>query len=246
MDRHRRGAGASLLGVTFLIVWLLPRGEANPTPSSVSSKAPPVAAAPITRPASTPVGPTRTANPGGDLATTQSRLSQTTGKKAVVLPERSVPPDTDDTQELTDASPSVGGTAVTRPPAKKDAPDPAPPTERLIAAATIPERKPAPVNIPRYRFSPSILKLKANKTYSLSKVLSTPTSYRDQIVIPTGMFHLVRSQSDHVGGVRKFLATEQKMESRKNNSLGMSSSSSVELEVEPKLAERLDGLGGKS
>ena len=59
------------------------------------------------------------------------------------------------------------------------------------------------------------------------------------------MFHLVHSRTDRVDGLRKFLATEQRIESGKNNSLGMSSSPSVELDVEPNLAKRLDSLGEK-
>ncbi len=115
----------------------------------------------------------------------------------------------------------------------------------MVAATNIATPNPAPVNVPDYRFDPSILNRKANKKYSINKHLSSPKSYVGQIVVPTGMFNLVRSQSDRVAGHRKYWATERKIESRKNNSLGMSSSPSVELKVEPNLAQRLDRLGEK-
>ena len=95
-------------------------------------------------------------------------------------------------------------------------------------------------------FDPDKLKLIPQKKYSLTKVLSTPKDFAEQLVIPTGMFHLAPSPADNVNGQRKYAVIEHKIESRGNDSLGMSSAASVELEVEQRLAERLDLLGTKT
>ena len=51
---------------------------------------------------------------------------------------------------------------------------------------------------------------------TLDKILSSPRSYSNQIVIPAGMYNLAPSQADRAGGLRKWLATERKIGSKKD------------------------------
>ena len=83
--------------------------------------------------------------------------------------------------------------------------------------------------------------MKPIKKFPLHTVLAGPRAYANQLVIPTGMFQLAHSHTDHVDGRRKYLVTDRSMGG--NGPTGMSSSKSVDLEVEPKLAQRLDRLG---
>ena len=240
------GAGAAVLLVPFLIFSLIPRGEIRSTASNVRLEAPPVATSSISRLASPEEEHSAgIARSSVASATPQGNPIRTAGGTAVADPETRVVSVPRGQEKQPVANVLGAGMAATSPSAKKDPPDTARPAKGLVAAANIATPTPAPVSVPDYRFDPSILNRKANKRYSISKYLSTPKSYIGQIVVPTGMFHLVRSQSDRVAGHRKYWATERKVESRKNNSLGMSSSPSVELEVEPNLAQRLDRLGEK-
>jgi hypothetical protein len=78
---------------------------------------------------------------------------------------------------------------------------------------------------------------------TLEKVLSSPGSYSNQLVIPVGMYNLAPSHADRPGGVRKWLATERKIGSkRESTALELTLSPSNELELEPRLATRLNEL----
>ena len=128
------GAGASLLVVTFLIMWLIPRGETSPTAPSVSSNVPPLAAGPPSKSAA-PDAAARTVDTGPGPAATPSQPVRIAGNTAAVVPEPGVQPDTINQQKQADASPSGARLGVTNRLATKDAPGQAPPAERLVAAA---------------------------------------------------------------------------------------------------------------
>ena len=62
------------------------------------------------------------------------------------------------------------------------------------------------------------------------------------------MFHVAASPADNVNGQRKCLAIQRTMQTRPNrqNPLGLVSASSVELDVDPGLADRIDLLEAKT
>jgi hypothetical protein len=91
-------------------------------------------------------------------------------------------------------------------------------------------------------FDPALLARKpVAAKVTLEKLLAAPASYSSQVVVPAGMYHLARSRVDDPGGARKFLVTERNIV-QKARGLDMTSSFFTELEVEPRLAEHLDGL----
>ena len=68
-------------------------------------------------------------------------------------------------------------------------------------------------------------------------------SYRGDIVVPGGMYCLTRSPADDPAGARKFLATECALvEKGSNKVLELTPLESLELEVDPRLATKLDGM----
>ena len=83
---------------------------------------------------------------------------------------------------------------------------------------------------------------------ALARLLKTRDEFADQLVMPTGMFHVAASPADNVNGQRKCLAIQRSMQSRPNrqNPLGLVSASSVELDVDPGLADRIDLLEAKT
>jgi len=262
------GAAAvgSLLVLTFVVMWLMPGKETGSTAPPPSPKAPAVASVVTPQPpaaesqprapqlATTPEpNPTKlaektTADPPKPsvppVATTSNPNPTKLAEKTAADPLKpSVPPAA--VENRPDANPSApaGGQVATGAPDKVPAADPAPSSKSSLAMVTPRESKPAATNIAISRFDPVLLKHRPRKAgYPLDKVLAKSQSYASQIVIPTGMYHLARSQTDRSDGKRRFLVTERKIQSRRDNSLGMSSSASTELEVEPHLAERLDNL----
>src|SRR5262249_40223494 len=64
--------------------------------------------------------------------------------------------------------------------------------------------------------------------------------------VPAGMYHLARSRADRPGGSRRCSVTEvtdRKLDTRRSGDASESSSAfSTVLELEPRLAEHLDGL----
>jgi serine/threonine protein kinase len=82
--------------------------------------------------------------------------------------------------------------------------------------------------------------------YPIQKVLERAASYRGEVVVPSGMYCLTRSGKDDGTGARKYVATEcalQEVGMRKV--LELTAHSSHELEIEPRLASKLDGLNRK-
>jgi hypothetical protein len=138
---------------------------------------------------------------------------------------------------------SGGELATTQPPGGAQVHNPPKSSTGALAAVTPRATKKGFTKIAANRFDPALLKQRPKRlAYPLEKVLGKSRSYANQIVIPAGMYQLERSPSDRALGKRTFFATERKIESRRDNSLGMSSGDSAELEVDPYLAERLDNL----
>ena len=60
------------------------------------------------------------------------------------------------------------------------------------------------------------------------------------------MYALIRANSDHPSGIRKYVATEHTLEEHGSQRvLQLTAHGSTELEVEPRLAKELDALHGK-
>jgi len=240
------GAGvvASLLVVTLIVMWFMPRKETNPAAPEPSPKAALTAVVPEPMPAARPTPPTQSQSPAPNLAkTSQPNPVEPAEKTAAGQPKPSVAPDAVENRPEAHPSASAGPLATTDPPGNAQAHDPPPSFKGALAVVTSRESTPAATKVATSRFDPALLKHKPRKPgYPLDKVLAKSQSYANQIVIPSGMYHLARSQADRSGGKRKFLVTERKIQSRRDSSLGMSSSASTELEVEPYLAERLDNL----
>ena len=94
------------------------------------------------------------------------------------------------------------------------------------------------------QFNRGLLQLKpASPPVYLDKLLAAPRSHSGQTVMPAGMYNLAPLQAGGAAGPRKWIATERKIGSKKDSSeLEMSLAPSSGLEVEPKLASRLDEL----
>ena len=77
--------------------------------------------------------------------------------------------------------------------------------------------------------------------YPIEKIVERKASYRDEIVIPGGMYFLTRSHADNPTGARKYHVTECVLkEEGPRKKLNMTSIRSRELEFEPMLAMQLD------
>jgi hypothetical protein len=74
---------------------------------------------------------------------------------------------------------------------------------------------------------------------TIAKIMAAPVAYSNQVVVPAGMYRLTRSPNDRVDGPRIYEVIESRFEPR---SLQLMSHDSTELELEPRLAERLDVL----
>jgi tRNA A-37 threonylcarbamoyl transferase component Bud32 len=77
--------------------------------------------------------------------------------------------------------------------------------------------------------------------YPLEKIIAKARSYRDEIVVPAGMYSLTRSSADDQAGPRKYVVTECALkEQGPKRELHMTSLASHDLEIEPKVAAELD------
>jgi Protein kinase domain len=103
---------------------------------------------------------------------------------------------------------------------------------------------PAPTAFADSRYQTAMLARKpAAPEITLDKLLSAPRSYAGQIIVPAGMYNLEPPPADRTGDTRKWMATERRVGPKKGSSeLEMSLAPSSFLELEPKLAARLDAL----
>ncbi len=120
----------------------------------------------------------------------------------------------------------------------------APPLASVAENAAGAKAKAIAAPVARTPFDTSLLKGNlTHRTVSLDRLLAAPRSYANEIVVLAGLFHVKDSQHGLTDGTRKCSVTEWKFEPGRNGGPPqMSPSISTEMEVEPKLAECLDGL----
>ena len=159
------GAAASLLMVTFIVMWLTPRKETNPTAPEPSPKAALAAVTPRPMPVVTPAAPTQSQSPAPEPARTSQPSSVKPAETAAVdRPKPSVTPDSVENRPEANPSGSAGATGhhgprrvthklTTRQRSSKVA----------LAAVTRRESKPAATEVATSRFDPSLLKQQAKK-----------------------------------------------------------------------------------
>jgi hypothetical protein len=94
------------------------------------------------------------------------------------------------------------------------------------------------------RFNPALLARRPPPAkFTLNTILDAPRSYADQVIVPTGMYHLARPESNRPGGPQKYFVSERKIESINSDGIPrLGESSARELALEPELAARLDAL----
>jgi serine/threonine-protein kinase len=232
------GAAAALVMLVGGVAWFVPRNAASPIVPEPSSK---VSASAALAPDPTAIGP-RTP----DVAKTPHPPTTTLAKTPDAVPAApSLPATVTADRPESKRSSSEVGLASARGPAQNDVPPPAPSASSIgpLAANTIRSAKPGPAKIDRLRIAPLPLRARPKRVdHTLGKILSQSGSYYNQVVVPAGMYHLGRSPADRADGLRKLTVTERTTESKKDNTLGMSLSTSIELDVEPSLAEHLDRL----
>jgi len=235
------GAAAAVMVLTFVVMGLFPRNEAKPAAPAAGPQA-----ADAGRPTQVllPSSATRPEPKAPKLA--EKLETKSTGpdvKTAGAAATQGAPPEWD--RQPAEAAPTTSnsGLAAANLPDQQKRPDPQVASKIEIAAATSRDSKPPAIQVPRSRFDLSLLARKPTKAkHPLKKVVADARSYSNQIVIPTGMYHLERPRADRSGGPRKLWVTERTIESKRGNTLGMSSSASAEVEVEPGLAECIDKL----
>ncbi len=141
----------------------------------------------------------------------------------------------------------LGRLSMRRTPANLDAPRPSPPAppspgnvadvnERVTAAPRTIAFDPALLDRPKKAGGPKI---------TLKKLLDESRAHANQIIVPVGMFYLEPSPADRPDGPRKYVVSEQQVTSRGPQGLRMSSSFSIDLVVEPRMARFLDDLNSR-
>jgi hypothetical protein len=147
------------------------------------------------------------------------------------------------------AKPGAGHAEPARQPDRVDPPKPetvahapAPAEEsRHSASSSKSNAFPEPT---RFKFGP-LARKPMNVKEKLDKVLESPHSHLAKVVIPAGMYELARSNNDRIDGPRKYDFTERRFESPSNRpgaKFYLISGATTEVEVEPRLAARLDAL----
>ncbi len=122
-------------------------------------------------------------------------------------------------------------------------PDPPPPAEPTPLAKAKRAHPPAPKGVfAAQNFDAARLPRRPRQLEEpLMKTLEKSRSYREEVVVPGGMYCLTRSRADHRSGPRKFIVTECELkEQGPRKTLHLVSTASKELEFEPHLASQLD------
>jgi serine/threonine protein kinase len=235
------GAAASLVALTFVVVGLLPRKEANVSPQPAAPKTaavasprvPSVPPAPSTWPESPPPGEPDAPRPNSTRPPENAIIASASPGPA---------PSSGTNKPESDPSAPAAGLASASRPGSNERRDP-PPTGDSLAPLALRDSKLLPTRPPSAHFDPALLARKPTKgKYPLAKLLADAQSHPNGVVVPTGMYLLTRPQADQAGGRRKLWATERTIQSKRGNAVGMTSSTATELEVEPGLAGRLDSL----
>jgi serine/threonine-protein kinase len=217
-------AAGGVLALTLLVVWLATRPPKNPT--MAANEAPAASQAPSLSPPAPRSDPeARDQHRAKTSEPKSTNLAAATGPGPENTPANTSPP----APEPLDRA----ALAHSESPAKR-APSP----------VTRAKQRPAAVKSTASRFDTALLARKPIRDKaSLAKILAAPQSYAGQIVVPTGMYALARSQHESAGGPRKCLVSERKLESNGHGgALQMSAPFSTDLELEPRLADNLARL----
>ncbi|MFI5457252.1 MAG: protein kinase [Isosphaerales bacterium] len=219
------GAAGSLLYFTLVAAGLATRHETKPATPALAQKDAPGASQPA--PVLTPSPPSRPETP-------ERLLAETSEPKSTRLAAATGP----------ESAPSSGLATTTEPRDREAVAHPASPARRAPAVVAGGKARPAAIKYTSNHFDPALLARKPIRDkVTLAKVLAAPHSYSGQLVVPTGMYSLARSQHDRPGGPRKYLVSERKIESNGHGgALQMDSSFSTDLELDPRLAEHLERL----
>jgi hypothetical protein len=239
------GAATAVLVLTLVALWLLPRNQAVTTTLQPEPKPPIVAKREPTRELPRSTGTVGTPPP--TLVPTEMEPVASSKKIAEPKPEPSAAPVVADTR--TEREPAVAEGPATRTDSQGNSNVPkaeTPPSNPVVASPTG-NAKATRIGLAKNAFDTEKLTLRPVKRYSLTRILKAPEEFADKLVVPTGMFHLSPSPDDNLNGQRKYRAVERRMESRPNpkNPLGLISLSSAELEIEPRVADRLDVMDAK-
>ncbi len=228
------GALALLLMVAFVVSQFAPSQEAKPTAGATAATAATVV--PSQTPRSNPPALTPVDKP--PAKSTEPVASTDPGPKPQTQPTTSENP------APAARSTSGGELANTKRDESEKDRFTEPMAKTASATANRPKVEPAKTTFADGRFDLSLLEQKpVSAKVTLEKILASARSHSNQIVIPAGMYNLAPSRADQRGGVRKWLATERKIGSKKDSSaLELNSSPSMDLELEPQLAAHFDNL----
>jgi len=220
------GTAGSLLVVTLVVAWLATRHETKPATLTLAQKEAPGASqpAPVLSPAPTSRPETPERHVAGTTEPKSTEPAEATGPRS---------------------APSIEVATTTEPRDREAvAHPPPPPPKRAPALAARGKARPAAARYTAHPFDPALLVRKPIRDKaSLAKILAAPHSYSGQLVVPTGMYCLARSPNDRPGGPRKYQVSERKIESNGHQgALQMNSPYSTDLELDPRLAEHLEGL----
>jgi serine/threonine-protein kinase len=229
------GVAAALVVATFVIVALFPRKEPQPA-------APAPGATAAVAPQRAPIVPSAPSPPPAEVDSPEPNSTQPLEQPTIASASPNSPPASDMNKPESDPGHAEAGPARASRSEKTGSPDPSPAAASLAALAPR-EAKPLPTGPARARFDPALLARKPIKgKYALAKLLGEARAHANQIVVPTGMYLLTRPHADQASGARTVGATERAIQSKRGNTVGMISAASIELEVEPGLAARLDSL----
>jgi hypothetical protein len=229
------GALASFM-VVLLAVWaLIPRPELKPAVPAAGPKTAPVVSA-TPRPAADqpPPPPSRPEPPAPPPAGAPPQPAELVSAISPG-PVRVVPPRNVDRP--------VAGPAAAKPRPREPMVKAGPPHDGSLLARTSPAARPADSTSTWSRFDLMRLDRPVRAKVTLAKILASPQSYSGQVVEPAGMYHLAPTLASHTGGARMYAVMELMVESGRGSGPPKPTiSSTTELEVEPRLADRLAGL----
>jgi hypothetical protein len=227
------GALASFV-VVFLAVWaLITRAELKPAvPAAGPKTAPVVSATPRPTADQPPPQPSRpeppAPPPAGEPQPAELASAISPGPDRVVPPRRGDRP--------------VAGPAAAKPRPREPMVKAGPPHDGSLLARTSPAARPVDSMLDWSRFDLTRLDRPFRAKVSLAKIRASPQSYSGQVVEPAGMYHLAPAGASRGGGARMYSVMELTVESPRGGRSKISPMAYTELEVEPRLADRLNGL----
>jgi serine/threonine protein kinase len=219
------GVGAAALVVVILVVsWFALSPGAKPNPRAEIAKAGLEKPGEDDRRDSQPKPPKPS-----DLEKSKDQLVKTTRDRDEKPIPPPINPDEKKNQTLVKLDNGEGEHRVT-PKEEKDLPKPSP-------------QPPRPTGVfANHKFDVARLSNRpTHGKYPVGKIIASPGSYGDEVMVPSGMYGLSRSKSDNPSGPRKFRITEWRVK-QSGNKFVREHGGSSDMELEPRLAANLDGL----